>query len=279
MNFASLPHLGILGQPDPEELWSEMLDHIDIRPNMKFLNVAAGHGTEAKLLAKRLVASGYYTKEQAIDSIYLIDKYLQFTNPLKRMGFKNVIQEDFLTWNTDMKFDVVLGNPPYGKNANLAIKFLNKSRYLSDNIAFIVPQTFKKTSAVNRIDENLTLVEEIDNCPNTFDIGVVTCTQFWRVCNVKRPKIVKKQECDDFQFTNKSDADLALGRVGFGPCGKVFTDFEKRSENSHYFLKIKDQSVVSKLRSLEHKFRTEAGRTSGNLSLAKTELIEIYLSE
>jgi len=155
MNFASLPHLGILGQPDPEELWSEILDHIEIKPDMKFLNVAAGHGTEAKLLAKRLVASGYYTKEQAIDSIYLVDKYLQFTNPLKRMGFKRVIQEDFLKWKTDMKFDVVLGNPPYQKGdgnigSPLWPKFIKKCVNLTvDNgiTAMVTPSTWMNKSS------------------------------------------------------------------------------------------------------------------------------------
>ena len=113
MKFASRLDLGILGEPDSPELWQEIIDKIDIKPNMKFLNVASGHGTEAKVLARALVNSGHYTKEQAIDAIYLIDKYKMFTNHAKFIGFKNVITEDFLIWEPKMKFDVVFGNPPY----------------------------------------------------------------------------------------------------------------------------------------------------------------------
>ena len=95
MKFASRLDLGILGEPDSPELWQEMIDKIDIRPKMKFLNVACGHCTEAKVLAKALVSSGHYTKEQALDAIYLIDKYKMFTEHAKFIGFKNILSNSF----------------------------------------------------------------------------------------------------------------------------------------------------------------------------------------
>ena len=154
MKFASRFDLGILGEPDSPELWQEIVGKIDIKPNMKFLNVACGHGTEAKVLAKALVNSGYYTKEQALDAIYLIDKYKMFTEHAKFIGFKNAITDDFLTWEPKMKFDVVFGNPPYQSptdsgerniGAPLWPKFISKSMSVlkpGGVMSFITPATW-----------------------------------------------------------------------------------------------------------------------------------------
>ncbi len=116
MKFVTDLSKGVLGDSDSEELWSEIIENIPAdllkRKDLKILNLACGHGTEARLLISRMRSLGK-TAQEANDSIVLLDKYKQFTNAAKMAGFKNVITANFLEWNTDMKFDVVLGNPPY----------------------------------------------------------------------------------------------------------------------------------------------------------------------
>jgi len=117
MRFATDLSKGILGAPDSEEMWTEILSHIPdsvlLKPGVRILNVACGHGTPAIVLAKRMMSLGV-SKEDTRDSIWLLDKYKTFTGfVIKNLGFKNVITADFLTWETDMKFDAVIGNPPY----------------------------------------------------------------------------------------------------------------------------------------------------------------------
>lgn len=84
---------------------------------------------------------------------------------------------------------------------------------------------------------------------------------------------------DDFAFVKKSEGDIALGRVGCGPCGRVYEKFENRSDQSHFFLRVRDQSVVDKLRSLESEFR-ESGFSSGVRIpvISKRSLLEIYIN-
>ena len=162
MKFATDMTKGILGAPDSTVLWTDIISQIPdavlLKPGVRILNVAAGHGTEALILAKRMLSLGV-SKEQVNESIYLIDKYRVFTNYLKNSyGFKNVITADFLELETDMKFDVVVGNPPYQGKAALHQQFFNKSiELLCDEgyLAFIQPATpyFNKKSRKKSDDQ------------------------------------------------------------------------------------------------------------------------------
>ena len=55
-----------------------------------------------------------------------------------------ITQADFLSQDVG-KVDVVIGNPPFGKNSSLAVKFFNKcAEWQPEVIAFVLPRTFKK---------------------------------------------------------------------------------------------------------------------------------------
>jgi site-specific DNA-methyltransferase (adenine-specific) len=119
MKFVTDKTRGILGTPDSSELWNEIIpqipDEVLLKPDFKVLNIACGHCTEAVILANRMIALGI-PKDRVQNAFWLLDKYQVFTNTARsRFGFKNVITADFLVWSEEnkMKFDLVLGNPPY----------------------------------------------------------------------------------------------------------------------------------------------------------------------
>lgn len=157
MRFVTDLSKGILGEADSPELWAEIISHIPdavlLEPNVKILNVSCGHGTEADLLVKRMRALGI-SAQDVNDSIYLLDKYHVFTNRAAHKGYKNVITADFLEWETDMKFDVIVGNPPYQdkdlpENNALWPRFVNKSIDLLQNsgfLAMITPSSWMNPS-------------------------------------------------------------------------------------------------------------------------------------
>lgn len=145
MRFITDLSKGILGDSDDSSLWSKIIGHIPdavlLKPGVRILNVSCGHGTEADILVKRMRALGI-SAEDVNDSMYLLDKYRVFTNRAVRKGYKNVIAADFLEWKTDMKFDVIIGNPPYqapkkgdysfwARFVDAANSLLNKDGYLS----------------------------------------------------------------------------------------------------------------------------------------------------
>ena len=156
MKFVTDLSKGILGTNDSPIMWSSITqhipDHVLTKPNVKILSLAFGHGTETDMIAHRMMALGV-SKEETNNSLYLLDKYNVFTNAAKRKGYKNVITCDFLKWKANMKFDVVIGNPPYqstedgSKRKKMWVQFAEKALAISDIVAFVTPTAWQKENS------------------------------------------------------------------------------------------------------------------------------------
>jgi hypothetical protein len=149
MRFVTDLSKGILGKPDSVELWNEIISHIPdsvlLKDDVKILCPAVGHGSEADVIVRRMHLLGR-TADEIKNSIYLLDKYRVFTKALQRKGYTNIICADFLGWETDMKFDVVIGNPPYqnphGVNSHaLWENFIEKSHELVNQNGYVAMVT------------------------------------------------------------------------------------------------------------------------------------------
>ena len=57
-----------------------------------------------------------------------------------------IIKQDYLLYNYEGNYNKIhiIGNPPFGRQSSLAIKFIKKSCKFCDSISFILPKSFKK---------------------------------------------------------------------------------------------------------------------------------------
>ena len=149
----------------PEELVKEMMDKIPTsvweNPTSTFLDPCMGKGTFLIDILRRLTTIYGYSKEDAMSRIYGYDVRVKYISYLKRGGFVNVFHKDFLNESIDMKFDVVVGNPPYqsgnNKGNKLWIKFINKSLELSNNLCYVVPISLMTSESKQIVDIRKTL--------------------------------------------------------------------------------------------------------------------------
>ena len=158
MKFVTDLSKGVLGTPDSPVLWTEILSHVPdsllLKPDFKCLVVACGHCTEAVLLVKRMQSLGI-PDSRIRDAIWVLDKYPVFTNQARKYGFKNIITADFLQWDSKgMRFDLVMGNPPYqandgSKRKKLWVHFAKKSISMTSELGYVTmisPNGWKKGS-------------------------------------------------------------------------------------------------------------------------------------
>lgn len=192
----------------------------------------------------------------------------------------NIIQEDFLKLkveDSNINYHVI-GNPPFGRQSSLALKFIRKSCEFCKSISFILPKSFKKDSMKNKIPLNFHCIFEIDLAKNSFlvddEIYDVPCVfQIWMKKNHNRT-VSPKYEPIGYQFVKKNEhPDISFRRVGVY-AGNISHDFENKSEQSHYFIKFKEHRVseelITSLNSL--KFHSSCD-TVGPKSISKQEAI------
>lgn len=202
---------------------------------------------------------------------------------------KDIRQKDFLntTYNClfkkSHKLLCIIGNPPFGRNASLAIKFFNHAAKFSktEYIAFIVPKSFKKNSVQNKLDLNFDLILSEDLPLNSFIKegkiwDVPCCFQIWKRSIIKRIKHLTIMHSKYFNFIkNPIFADIAIRRVG-GSTGRVFTENIKDfSLSTNYFIKLNKEIIIKDfvdiIKSID--FYEIVNNTAGVRSLSKPELI------
>lgn len=177
---------------------------------------------------------------------------------------------------------LIVGNPPFGQQNSIAVKFFNESAF-ADTIAFIVPKSFKKDSVKNRLCLDFHLIKEIEINDNSFllngeEASVPCVFQIWSKNDEPRSRVRLRTTTNLFNFTTKDKADFRIQRVG-GNAGKSFFDLDK-SEQSNYFIEntssMSNEDFVSLVNSLTF---PSIEFTVGPKSLSKGELIAIIEEE
>jgi hypothetical protein len=175
-----------------------------------------------------------------------------------------------------MKFDVVVGNPPYGSGGNLAIRFLNKCGDLSDDIRLVLPVSIRKPSSQNKVRLDLVCVEDEDLSDETFGKNITAVRQRWIKTDSLRNKIQTFTTHPDFEFVKKvNNPDIMIFRCG-ASTGKVTDDFVENKPD-HYYIKA-DNDTIDRLKSITPELIDISKNVNGMPGISKHELITTYIS-
>jgi predicted RNA methylase len=193
-----------------------------------FIEPSAGNGSFSEVLAKE----GY-----KVDAFDIMPENI------------NIRQADFLKMESK-NYDLMIGNPPFGKKGDLAIKFINKGLKHCQFVAFILPATFLKYSAQSKIDKEAVLAfsEALPensfftpdgksyNCPSVFQIW----TNYKTFINLREKK------------PNLSNSDFKIHRHNATEISKKYLDYDwdfcvycqGRKDYNLKFFKEKDYNFV-----------------------------------
>jgi len=186
---------------------------------------------------------------------------------------------------------LVIGNPPFGKNSSLAVKFFNHAAQWAERIAFVIPRTFRRTSIQNQLNMSFHVIhdEDIPIRPCSFEpvMSVKCCFQIWEKRDTVR-KFVKlpttHEDWDFLPFGPKDDrnqptppegADFALLAYG-GECGRIQTyNLEKLRPKSWHWIKsnINVDILKKRFESLDYSISKDTARQN---SIGKSDLVYLY---
>lgn len=171
----------------------------------------------------------------------------------------------------------IIGNPPFGRQSSLTIKFIKKSCEFCDTISFILPKSFKKDSLQKFFPLHFHLLHQSDLPHNSFLVNgsehnVPCIFQIWEKRTENR-MIKEKIEPQGFFFVKKTEnPDISFRRVGINS-GKIDVNSKDKSIQSHYFLKFKNNKSLQQNINVLSKICFELNNTVGPKSISKQELI------
>lgn len=151
----------------------------------------------------------------------------------------SITEQDYLSFDIDyLKGRAIIGNPPFGRSMNLAVKFFNKSVDISDYIGFILPiSQLNNPNSLYKFD----LIKSVDLGTVKFsDREVKCCFNVYKRpengTNIKKSNKLKDITIirqDNKKYKDISEFDIRLCYWGNATAGKIL------KENEHYSAEYK----------------------------------------
>jgi hypothetical protein len=207
---------------------------------------------------------------------------------------EGVVEMDFFDYVPDTEGSILfIGNPPFGKNSSLAVKFFQHAAKYGKCIAMILPRTFRRVSIQNKLSLNFHLVLDVDipTSPCCFTPAMMAkcCFQVWEYRDTLRPIIKLPTEHADWKFlklgskdangqpTPPEGADFALRAYG-GKCGEIKTSkLASLRPKSWHWMKISGslevEDMVQRFKQLDYSVSQNTARQN---SIGRADLVKLY---
>jgi hypothetical protein len=216
---------------------------------------------------------------------------------------KDIIESDYLQLNLKQYQSLIstsnlifIGNPPFGKRGSTALQFLNKCLNEGIAVGFIVPIQFRKWSIQNKINQNASLIKDIDLSEDSFlfmnkPYKLRCCFQIW--CNqnndapnlrLKEKPAISHPDFEMFQYNCTPTAekyfdydwDFAVPRQGYLDYNKkIYNKNLCNKKQQWIFFKAKNKKVLKKLLSID--FEKLSKNNTGTPGFGKHDVISEYV--
>lgn len=190
----SVARFGVTDGPELCKLVADSIPAEVLRNAKRILDVGSGCCGISRAIVKRMVNELYIDEYDAIFKVYGVDNDLALVNRARHLGFINTVCADFLEWQPDMQFDVIVGNPPYnnaGKvkgqrqtsGTSLWLQFLRKTPQLLREggwCSLLVPAAVGNTNSQGWKALGECRIESIDTgLASFFKVGTsISCVTF-----------------------------------------------------------------------------------------------------
>jgi predicted RNA methylase len=193
-----------------------------------------------------------------------------------------IIKKDYLEFNSNeiinkYKNIHIIGNPPFGRQSSIAIKFIKKSCEFSNTISFILPKSFRKDSLKKYFPINFHLINELilpdkSFLINDIEYNVPCIFQIWEKKIINRI-INEKLIPNNFTFVKKNEnPDISFRRVGVN-AGNIDINIETKNIQSHYFIKFTNNKPLEYNIKLLSNIIFDFDNVVGPKSISKQEII------
>lgn len=180
---------------------------------------------------------------------------------------------------------LVVGNPPFGRQHSLALRFINHAFETvgADTVAFILPKGFRKRSTQERIFRNATLTTDESLPRDSFTLhgnpyNLPAVFHIWERTPHPRPQTDRRLSSEHVTFVRQgNDYDFIVRRVG-GRAGKASMPNLSASPQSNYFIKLDtcDVSVEDTIELVNTLTFPGIDDTTGPKSLSKSEFVDVF---
>lgn len=178
---------------------------------------------------------------------------------------------------------LVVGNPPFGQQSSLAVRFVNHAFDLgAETVAFILPRGFRKASVQRRLHPLARLVLDVALDPSSFeldgcDYDLPAVFQVFERAAAPRRLVRPATTSPHLVFTRADEPhDFAVRRVG-GRAGHAFVDDGTASPQSNYFVRLAVPQSVEEIIDLVNGIDfSVADDGTGPRTLAKSEFVALF---
>jgi hypothetical protein len=202
--------------------------------------------------------------------------------------------DDFLTWCPPQtsRDTVVIGNPPFGNHACMAVRFFNRAAEFASVIAFIFPQALDtRTHFLSRQFERLTrTLLPVDSfvLPSGELYDVVATWQVWRrksdasltVTRLRRSPQLDDESNSWFRFVVSGECNLRVGRVGCR-AGRFYwgsAQAQVPGKSSYHFVQFRGEQAEKIQRALQQRnFSLERPGGRARYSLSRQNVLDALL--